>query len=92
MQDAAERLNRWTAGQFLDPLFTGQWTPERQQMVPSFILPRFTPAQSAALKAAKVGMALGDMVFPQVGWHLECLGAGWAGGSREAREVVKYRT
>ena len=56
-QDAAERLNRWTAGQFLDPLFTGQWTPERQQMVPSFILPRFTPAQSAALKAAKVWVA-----------------------------------
>ncbi|GAB4819714.1 hypothetical protein N2152v2_006760 [Parachlorella kessleri] len=51
--DAAERLNRWTSGQFLDPLFTGQWTPERQQMVPSFILPRFTPEQSAALKAAK---------------------------------------
>ena len=48
-------MNRLRSGQFLDPLFTGDWTPERLQKLGPGTLPRFTPEQSAALLAAKVG-------------------------------------
>jgi beta-glucosidase/6-phospho-beta-glucosidase/beta-galactosidase len=47
------QLNLWNSAQFLDPLFTGDWTPERLEVLPPEVLPRFMPEQSAALKAAK---------------------------------------
>ena len=53
LQAAAERLNEWNGAQFLEPLFTGNWSPERLALLPAEILPRFTPEQSAALFAAK---------------------------------------
>lgn len=55
MQEATEHLNRWTSGQFLDPLYSGDWSLERLSALPPDVLPRFTPEQSAALRAAKVG-------------------------------------
>lgn len=53
LQAAAERLNVFSSGQFLDPLFTGDWSTERLSTMAPSVLPRFTPQQSAALKAAK---------------------------------------
>jgi hypothetical protein len=61
LQDAAERMNVWVAGQYLDPLFTGDWTPARLEALPADVLPRFTPQQSAALKQAKVGAITGRL-------------------------------
>ncbi|GAB4821358.1 hypothetical protein N2152v2_008404 [Parachlorella kessleri] len=51
--DATERLNTWTSGQYLDPLFQGDWSPARLASLPPNVLPRFTPEQQAALKAAQ---------------------------------------
>ncbi|GAB4820729.1 hypothetical protein N2152v2_007775 [Parachlorella kessleri] len=51
--NATNRLNAFRCGWFLDPLFTGDWTPERLQSLPAEVLPRWTPQESAQLKQGK---------------------------------------
>lgn len=85
MQNAAERMNRLRSAQFLDPLFTGDWTPERLAKLGPSTLPRFTPEQSAALLAAKVAIngSEGKLAACRRGEARKCL-APWLSGAPTA--------